>query len=70
MTNRVDYGTVKQSLNEKLGANIIGGLNFGKNIWGRLNSSTTARELACYMNTEYRTDTAIRVNASREKWNF
>lgn len=69
MMNRADYN-VKQSLNERLGKSIIGGLNFGKNIWGQLNSSNTARQVADYMNAEYRTETAIRVNASREKWNF
>lgn len=69
MMNRMDY-TEKQSLNERLGKSIIGGLNFGKNIWGQLNSSRTARQVADYMNAEYRTETAVRVNASREKWNF
>lgn len=69
MMNRVDYN-VKQGLNEQLGKSILGGLNFGKNIWGSLNSSNTARKVAGYMNAEYRTETAIRVNASREKWNF
>lgn len=69
MMNRMDY-TVKQSLNEKLGSRILGGLNFGKNIWGQLNSSNSARQVAGYMNTEYRTETTIRANASREKWNF
>ena len=69
MMNRVEY-TVKQSLNESLGKSILGGLNFGKNIWGSLNSSKTARQVAGYMNAEYRTEASIRANASREKWNF
>ena len=69
MMNRMDY-TVKQSLNERLGKSVLGGLNFGKNIWGSLNSSRTAREVAGYMNAEFRTETNVRVNASREKWNF
>lgn len=69
MMNRVDFAE-KQNLNEKLGKSILGGLNFGKNIWGSLNSSNTARQVAGYMNAEYRTETNVRINASREKWNF
>lgn len=66
----MDYTTVKHNLNEKLGANILGGMNFGKNIWGRLSSSASAREVADYMNVEYRNSSSIREQASREVWNF